>query len=845
MNMIYRYTLRSLMKNKTRTIVTLVGIVLAIAMITSVTTLMATLQNFMVERAIVSYGDWHGVALNVPEDILVNISQDPRIEKYRLIQNIGYASLEGSKNQYKPYVFLVGFYEDTYDCLNIKLIQGRFPKNANEVIIPEHISYNGGVTMNIGDQLDLSIGYRYIEEQMLWQFNSYEEPPNLESLVKLNDLSFTIVGIMERPSFEEFSAPGYTVITKLSSEEVLLTQDMKNFDVYIKAKQPMEIFNILDTHASMYGHMTNQPLLMYQGSNSNEVYLSVVYGLATILIVLIISGAVLLIYNSFMISLSERAKEFGLLSSVGATKKQLKTIVMLEAITLSSIGIPVGIASGILGMYITLELIGDAFITLTSERLPMHFYMSNRSIIMAAIMGWMTIYLSALIPAKRIYLTPTMNRIQQNQDMKLTKRKVRTHAMVKKVFGFEGEIALKNYKRSQKRYRSTVISLLISVVLFVSASSFGHYIKLSSEQVVQNLDFDLSFHHNGMTVEEAEILLNELNHTPEIQEGTFYQALFMQAIVEREWLNERYVKESNLEEYKGKIGVWVLVVRDEEWLNFISSHEGNTKGVYSDQIAYYDFESRRYVTYTVLDKALSEITVEWFHELEVKDKNTRFQIDVSNHDQWPMGVVAYQQGGLMVMIPQTYAQSLWEMDEIAFSHSRFFFSSSQPTISYEDMKERLIQQGYSSRNLYNASDQLENNKSLLLLINVFSYGFIILISLIAIANVFNTISTNVLLRRQELLMLKAIGMTTKNLKKMMHYECLFYGFKALFYGLPVSLLMSWLIYESIAYRLEIPFSWPIRSMIISIVSIFVVVFVTMMYSRTKVSHSEDYFQYRS
>lgn len=150
------------------------------------------------------------------------------------------------------------------------------------------------------------------------------------------------------------------------------------------------------------------------------------------------------------------------------------------------------------------------------------------------------------------------------------------------------------------------------------------------------------------------------------------------------------------------------------------------------------------------------------------------------------------------------------------------------------MTKLLMQKGYSTSGLINYAASVESSRAMITVINIFSYGFIILISLIAAANVFNTISTNINLRRREFAMLKSIGMTPKAFTKMMDFECLLYGFKGLLYGLPVSFLMTWMIYRAIGQGLEIAFFIPWYSIAIAVGSVFLVVFVTMLYSMRKI-----------
>jgi putative ABC transport system permease protein len=165
------------------------------------------------------------------------------------------------------------------------------------------------------------------------------------------------------------------------------------------------------------------------------------------------------------------------------------------------------------------------------------------------------------------------------------------------------------------------------------------------------------------------------------------------------------------------------------------------------------------------------------------------------------------------------------------------FSSKKPTQVSAVMKNMLQDAGITdTQNLINFSGAIDQSRNMIFIANVFGYTFVILISLIAIANVFNTISTNIKLRRRELAMLRSVGMSDKDFQKMMNFECAFYGMKALLFGLPIAAIFSWLIYKGMftSGAENINFEFPWVSTAISIFSVFFVVFITMLYSISKI-----------
>lgn len=161
------------------------------------------------------------------------------------------------------------------------------------------------------------------------------------------------------------------------------------------------------------------------------------------------------------------------------------------------------------------------------------------------------------------------------------------------------------------------------------------------------------------------------------------------------------------------------------------------------------------------------------------------------------------------------------------------FQSDHPSQSADEMKSMIQEMNISSAYIMlNTDEVLEESRNYIFIANVFAYTFIIMISLIAAANVFNTISTNIKLRRRELAMLRSVGMPDRDFNKMMRFECAFYGIRALLFGIPISILSSWLICKGMLSD-DIRFVLPWGSIGISVISVLLVIFVTMMYAVSK------------
>lgn len=861
MNVMNRITLKSLLKNRTRTIVTIIGVILSAAMITAVTTLIASLQAYTVNYTIYTEGDWHAVFENVTLNDYQSLLQEEELKDLVAIRADGYANLQGGKNLYKPYLRILEMQEEAFEHMPIRLIEGRLPQNENEVVLSEHILSNGGVEYRIGDTLTLAVGQRLLEDGTVLTdrdaFYLTEDGIPEEALVTTKERNFTVVGICKRTSYslEGFSSPGYTIFTTINMDQLT---DADKMSVYFQAKKPKDIFSLTEKIANEYGFKQisyNSEYLRYMGISNDNSFNRVLYSLGTILIGLIMIGSITLIYNSFAISVSERRKQFGLLSSVGATAKQRMNSVFFESLVIAGIGIPIGIGSGIAGIGITLYLLRAQFVSLFggNHQVELVLTVSIPSIIIAVIVALITILISAYIPARRSKKVSAMEAIRQTEDIKLKARQVKTLKLTRKLIGMEGDLALKNFKRNRRRYRSTVISLFISVVLFIAASSFAMYLKDSVVNVYENTDYDLSIYFNDSTViqeldDKVGDVLEEILALEDIKQGSVARAMYAYTCLTKEQVEENYYKQRiELEQRTDgeNLEAWVSIysVDEKTFTTYVEelgldpkdySNPEAPAGIMIDKQHYYDSIEQRYINSNLLREGSLESISLFQYDEEQPQKFMDIAVGAFAETA-PFGVMDYTTSGSLILVIND------QIRETAFSHLEdkwyglnMFFASDNPNKSEEDIKNIFYEADMQSIHIYNQAEALQANRNIILIISVFSYGFIVLISLITIANVFNTISTNVNLRRREFAMLKSVGMTQKGFNKMLNFECVFYGLKALLYGIPVAIGVTYLIYRSVNNGVEMGFYLPTSSIVISVLSVFLVVFISMMYSMSKI-----------
>lgn len=894
MNVFSKVTLESLKKNRTRTVVTIIGILLSAAMICASTTLVSSMQNFVLRCEIYSSGDWHGAVYDAAYKDYEDIRDSGKVSSAAHAQVLGYAKID-SANERKPYLYVLGgdVASGYFKTMPVHLILGTLPKDPTEIILPEHLTSNGKVNYTLGDTVTLDVGDRTLDGRRLGQDTpvyTYDSETQVEimsgeRLENTEPRTYTVVGIYERPTFEDYSAPGYTALTAADTKSA----DQAPIHCYFKLHKPAGVYDFMKEmgYTQEYRYAYNTKVLLYSGTARFDSFLTAFYSLAAIIIALIVFGSVSLIYNAFSISVSERTRQFGLLSSVGATRKQLRRMVLFEALAVSIVGIPLGILVGIGGIGITLLLIGDKFSSIVRADIPMRICVSWQAVLIAAAIALITVLISAWIPSKRATGVSAVEAIRQSMDIKVSGRPVRTSKLAYKLFGLPGVLAGKHYKRNRKKYRTTVVSLFMSIVLFVSAAAFTDYMMESAEGGLASDQFDLIYaaESDASSAMRPDALLELLFSESNVTGGTYTKKQFLQGDISREYVTAMFADRfssfgTESEDAAPKelgISGYLYFVADAEFNRLLEKYNlkeadyydrDKPLGIALDRNIELDRRLEKYVTLDTLQgdgcviEGLYYVEIDGYYRKDSRiDENGNKVVLYQNRDnendiielpyeesfakytlrsektieEAPFFVSRSTPVAINMIYPYSMLESVVPEAVLnQFRNTEYFLTSSNHTASFENLAPVLTENGLSSRQLFDYAANAETNRNVVTIIRVFAYGFIVLISLIAAANVFNTISTNISLRRREFAMLKSVGMTQKGFRRMMNYECLLYGSKALLLGLPVSCGITYLIYRAVTTAYETSFHLPWAAIGIAVLSVFLVVFATMMYSMSKV-----------
>ena len=832
MNILNKLSIKNLKLNKKRTISTIIGIVLSVALICAVATMATSFRETLLQGAISKRGYYHIKLSDITENDIKDIKNNRDIKDIKQIQEVGYAELKTSQNKDKPYIHLYSMENSTFEFLKFKLIEGNFPQNENEIIISKHIITNGKSDIKIGDTITLDVGKRIssdnIELDSSCSYNSEHE--KIEDSEKH---TFKVIGMIERPdyTFENTGDPGYTMITT--------NLNRGKTEAYLSLKKPKEYkssisellgvnyddLDVIEKNGgeTKYKHEINSEILRWEVFAFSDSTVSMLYSVIGVVIFIIIFTSVFCIRNSFAISITEKIKMYGMLSSVGATRKQIKKNVIFEAMALGLIGIPLGILSGLFADFVLLKivnvLLSDALVGYANGIV---FKVSIIPIIISIILGFITIYLSAISSAKKAAKVSPIEQLRNSDEIKIKNKKLKTPKIIEKVFKTGGVLAYKNLKRSKKKYRTTVISIAVSVFIFITMNAFITNMFDLTGQYYEDYDYNFIVESSKFTDEE----INKIVKQESVESyHILYQPKRMYEIRDLSKIHE-YVKELITEELSGEkyCGLYLVALDEASFKEYskkigVKFEDVKDTGILCDEYNEYDKETgavelKRLYKYEKGDTIVGEYNKE---ELKIKVG------DVSKIKPYGLERVFYDGGYLVV--------NKNEFKNIDFSDDVTITIQSNNTTELQT----AIEEKDSSLTIVNLEDVAKEEKSMILVTNIFLYGFIAVITLIGVTNIFNTITSNMELRQKEFAMLKSIGMTKKEFNRMINLETLFYGTKSLLYGIILGLLGTLAMYKAFSVKIDAGMYIPIKPIIISVIFVFILIFIIMRYSISKIN----------
>lgn len=863
MKLLNKLTLKNLRLNKVRTAVTIIGIMLSAALITVVSGMALSGRQTMIDAQMV-YGGNYDVALDIIDNSVIETARNNRnVENAFYKERLGYARTKNADGEICDYSVLA-MSENTYgNCFKIDLIKGKFPTNSGEAVVTKAFKTQDGKDVKIGDKITLDVGVltdkdgNVLDEEGI--HNLLQKDFNKCSIIDTVKRTYTVTGIIERPKTSELYDPSnlsmiYTVSDEKAPIEAIRTKHMNK--LYI-AYTPQSEGNYLQNTADILGFKAddmsnvisdeispedqqtsginayefNSILLSMKGYGSNDATNTVIFSLAVIIIIIVMLASVFVIRNSFAISITEKTSMYGMLASVGATKRQIRRNVLFEGFILGLIGIPLGILLG-LGVNAILITILNSVLGDMLNGAKFVFVTPTIPIICAIVLSAVTIFCSSFFIALRASRIPPLVAIRGNKDIKVKNNKsYRTSKLTKKLFGVGGEIASKSLKRSRKKYRTTVISIVVSVAMFIAVSAFMDYGMTYTEHYYGKTDY--SYMVSGIDTKQAQTI----EKMPEIDNyltvGLQYGHVSADVPVNECGENFLYdnadgTKSFSVEFLEFEHDTFVKICRELE-LDYNKVKGGVL--VYSQVTPDNSESGNSSKPMKLFGKTAPTKFIVYGNELiagKLKVSSVFDEIPKSADSVIGEGTIFGQ--GLIIGEQGVISPQLGEHE--------CYITLYANTSNHTSLTNRIesMEGADDSIYIFDYEENVRQFNAIMLIVGIFVYGFIGVISLIGLTNIFNTISTNMQLRSKEFASLKSIGMTKKEFNRMIRLESLMYGIKSLIIGIPLGVLGVFAIFSAFS-RGNVPMSFvfPWKAILISIAVVFVAVWLIMKYSISKVN----------
>ena len=838
MNIVNKLTLRHLKENKGRTVITTLGICVSVAMITAVFVAVSSFMNLFGDICLLADGHYQAT-MSVSSQQLESLKSDDRIGRIGILDESDGSSfsLYNQSGRNSTGDILAG----DKTCINQMITgtyEGKLPENDNEIAVEQDFIEKNNLDWKIGDTVTLTTGDRYINEKdSTYQITgSYQKG---EFFVGSSQESLVITSILkDNPSTSNTPYPilrciDYSKhqIEKDATVKALVELKEVNYKSLDELKEIVKQYKIEE-----YNFAKDYLETQFAFEEGGTVA-TVILPAASIVLAIIMIASVVLIYNAFAMSISERVRYLGMLSSVGATKKQKQFSVFFEGVVLGLVGIPVGILAGIAGIGITLTLLGDDIISTgmirgaNADNLEMKIVVEPLSIIAIVLVSILTIFISSLIPAIKASKITPIDAIRQNSEIKIKAKRLKSSKLIRLIFGYEGELANKNLKRNGRKARTITASIALSVILFLSCNyfcdAFGKSILTETDvpyQICVGVEYD-----------EREGLADDMKDIAGVDDVFCVSNAYYRTPTAKDesWgiINEKYLTPTYKGYFNSGHSMSIFALDDEDFNKLCDNNSINAKDYYSSYKVLlmnnvnHNQSGAEVFRDSIVGVDMSDFT---YNGLTVGDL-IKYDKDFYACNLAPKNTIS-------MYMPVSQYQKMYNEEYSDDENNNFMYIlglvTAQHEKVFEEVEKYFDKSDYQRTLYYDMMEQAQTLKTIEMVMQVLIYGFIALISLITIFNIINTVSTGIAMRKKEFAMLKSVGTTPKGFNKMIALESAFYGIKALLFGLPISAVISYAMNKAMDID-SLPFeiNW-LLYLIVALV-VFAVIGLSMLYSFAK------------
>ena len=844
MKIINKLTWRHLWVNRRRTVITLFGIIISVAMVTAVFTSVGSLMRSLSDITAAYDGAWHAQYMNLQDKDVQTLSKQKNVKTIGLLADIGQMDCNTKEDSGRNETSIIAGNQNLFAINKMKPVAGRLPNNTRELMVTKSYLQRNKLNWKVGDTVTVQTASYPTGAQEA-------EATGGEPIVE--NRTFTVCGILEVQNqltgmnsafcgMDDTVAGGYTAQVQFSHLGSNTPKDIKAAAKAVYGKAVNNDWSDLYTIHADY--------LMYNGVQMSDEVTQALYGFVAIILLIIILASVFMIYDSFAVSYQQRARYLGMLASVGATRTQKRGSVYFEGFILGCIGIPIGILCGIGGIAVTLRALSDSFMktvmVATGDSIRLRAVVDWKIIVFSVLISALTIFISAWIPAHRASKITPIEALRQTNTVKVKKaKKLKTSRLRQKLFGFEDVLAVKNYKRNAKRSRTVVLALAVSVILFLTTTNFTSMLTTMVDSEYDGMQFDVYesvYSSDGpLSVDLVEKLNKEVSRMPGIES--------IRICADNQMLVDGLDKQLTAEAKKANMARYVNVLGvDNDTFAALAKEAGIDPSVCQDDKIPTGILINRVQVPTVekqslvlnpLQGSLAGQTLTGSMEGYDSEGNelyakytakvaAQMNKEASNLGSFMRPTLVVPMHSYLVHFPSVLAE------RNIVSYARYYITAQDHDRVYTEVSDLLNDTEGISHNGYDATAQAETMRALRIVVMTFGYGFITLITLISVMNIINTVSSGMEERRREFAMIKSVGMTPRSFKKSIYLENIRYGVMALVWGLPVSLGLDFLMYKILGGSFDYGYTFRWYYYLAAALAVFAVIGVALLYALDKI-----------
>lgn len=854
-------TYRYLKGQKNRTLLTILGIILSVALVSAIGTIIVSARGALIKDAIRENGSYHAKFTDMNKDEINKIINHVGVSEVGISKVESVAAIKETTQEEQEdygwnvpyrYIEIEGYEKKTIEMLPFKLREGRFPENSNEIAIEYWMTNYFDKEVKLGDKVRLTIGNRIIGNDEKTQDG---KTIRNETFEEVGEKEYIVVGFIK----PQYTWKGNLVTKGFTGLDNKIEEG--KYNAYIKIPNVKDAYEKVISIAKDMGKTEEgfeynfRVLRLYAESMSQTLDKSMVV-LLIFVVGLIIVSTIAVIYNAFNISVLERISQFGLLRSVGATPSQIRGVVLKEALILSIIGIPIGLFSGVFAMRVVLYIISllKSDISLLKD---MEIDISGIVFLISSVTGLITVFLSAIGPARRAGKVSALEAVRNTGNFKKESlKKTKNFIFIRKILGVEGEIAYKNLRRNRKRFIITVFSMVISISLFITFSSFSDF--MFKMGVVENGDMGDFLIYGDMDGKDDEIY-KKLKNLKDIERVYKVKRTYGEVLIEESRISKKMLEmvPNLLDKKKEDLiridDVQINTIGDENFerlkdllkegtIDINGLNEENGVLVINNTYAYNRETNRNSLIEGYKLKTGDKIQYSSYYEDRQEEIIYKELTVAGVLDKGILGMEYNSNGSINIIASESVLNKLLAIEE-EIPNTKMLKSDLRMIIemkndgnienirSYLDELEEITP-GFS---YIDYVELAKENKIASIIVSIFLYGFVAIITLISSINIINTISTNIILRTKEIAMIKAVGMTQKGIKRMIAFESLFYGIYAAIFGGVIGTGLAYVLFNILMEIREFQWIIPWNNIIIACIGATIVALLSGVYPLKRIN----------